>query len=152
MHLFSDLFCLMASASQGARAPEGPRVSYAAAASGPSRPRVSYAAAARPPTESDERELIIVAVNGDVSKLEAVHVLQYLSFQKHYNANGKMEGFHSEASLNPADTRRRFRMTFSSKVARDSFVDLCRAPLSDAQKFLLPDNLKRHAGPCLFVE
>lgn len=119
---------------------------------GPQRPRVSYAAAARPPSDADERELILVAVHGDVSKLDAVHVLQHLRFQKHYDANGKIEGFHSEANFNPADARRRFRMTFSSKGVRDTFVDMFRAPLMDAQKSLLPDNLKHNAGPRMLVE
>ena len=119
---------------------------------GPPRPRVSYAAAARPPSDADERELILVAVHGEVSKLDAVHVLQYLRLQKHYDANGKVEGFHSEANFNPSDPRRRFRMTFSSKGARDTFVDLFRAPLTDAQKSSLPDNLKHNAGPRLLVE
>lgn len=119
---------------------------------GPQRPQVSYAAAARPPSDADERELILVAVHGDVSKLDAVHVLQYLRLQKHYDANGKIEGFHSEANFNPADARRRFRMTFSSKATRDNFVDMFRAPLTDAQKSCLPDNLKRNGGPCLLVE
>jgi hypothetical protein len=119
---------------------------------GPPRPQVSYAAAARPPSDADERELILVAVHGDVSKLDAVHVLQHLRFQKHYDANGKIEGFHSEANFNPADARRRFRMTFSSKGVRDTFVDMFRAPLTDAQKSALPDNLKHNAGPRLLVE
>jgi len=43
-------------------------------------------------------------------------------------------------------------MTFSSKGARDTFVDLFRAPLTDAQKSSLPDNLKHNASPRLLVE
>ena len=117
------------------------------------RARVSYAAAARPASDSNERELVLVAVHGDVSKIEAVHVLQHLRMQKQYDANGKINGFHSEASFKIGDSlRRRFRMTFASKAHRDDFVEMFRAPLSDADKLGLPDSLKNHAGPCLRVQ